>query len=99
MYLSIVSLIIGCYVAIIGAYIIIIRYINSSNKQLGEIYETVNHHMRDATIHRKNDDYVPKEVCKSIREPMQADLAEIKNDTKTMVKQITTLQTTLNKEP
>ena len=57
-----------------------------SEKELAAIYKVVNGHLQDARKHGDSAGYVKTEVCNALHKALTSDVAEMKQDIKTLLK-------------
>lgn len=56
------------FIGLLGVYILVIKYMKDTTERLGKIYETVNGHIKDTTVHIDSEHpMVTEAVCSEVQ--------------------------------
>ena len=70
------------FIAVIGVYMLVIKMQKDVGEALGKIYQVVNDHHQNASIHQDGHEFVSRDVCNVRVHQMMETLQEIKRDVK-----------------
>ena len=74
------------FLALIGVYVWSFRLSMNTDKKIAKIYDMMNKHHENSSIHQDDSAFVRKEVCETVTKQMSRDVTEIKKDVKELIK-------------
>lgn len=72
-----VTIMLAMFGSIIGCYLLVIRSMNRTSEHLGHLYDALNKHVQDRTVHRDYKEFVSKDHCDPTREALDARLRKL----------------------